>query len=211
MYTKSKRTSPFIISILCALGFVCMSFWIGDPSVKSFDQSIISVVQGMESPGLTSFMKFFTFIGTGLPIVLITLLIVLLLYFVLGHRRELLLLISVVIVSALLNVILKLLFHRERPTLHRLVEQTGLSFPSGHAMAAFTLYAILVFLLWRHTSSYMGKIILVIAGSIMIALIGISRIYLGVHYPSDVIGGYFASGCLVFMAIWFYQRYVHRS
>jgi undecaprenyl-diphosphatase len=211
MHSKSTISRTFVMSILCAIGFICLALWYGGQKVKSFDQSMISFVQGMESPALTNIMKFFTSIGTGLPIVIITIIILFVLYFVLGHRRELLLLLGVTVCSALLNVILKQLFHRERPTLHRLVEQTGLSFPSGHAMAAFSLYAILIYLLWRHTSTSFGRIILIAVGSLLIAAIGISRIYLGVHYPSDVIGGYLASGSLVFMSIGIYQRYIGRS
>jgi undecaprenyl-diphosphatase len=211
MNSKPAITSTFVISILCAIGFIDLSLRFGTQKIKSLDQSIISFVQGMESPALTTIMKFFTTIGTGLPIVYITIVILFVLYFLLGHRRELLLLLGVTVCSALLNVILKQLFHRERPSLHRLVEQTGLSFPSGHAMAAFSLYATLIYLLWRHTSTSFGRIILVAVGSLLIAAIGVSRIYLGVHYPSDVIGGYLASGSLVFMSIWIYQRYIRRS
>jgi undecaprenyl-diphosphatase len=193
--SSSSFPSTLFISLLCALGFGCVAFWVGGPRIKSFDQSIISFIQG---------------IGTGLPIVAITICVLLFLYFVLGHRKELIFVVGVVVTSTLLNVILKLLFHRERPTIHRLFDATGYSFPSGHAMAAFSLYATLIFLLWKHIPTGWGRVMVVIAGSIMIAAIGLSRIYLGVHYPSDVIGGYLASSSVVFASIWFYQRYMER-
>ncbi|MEH7018011.1 MULTISPECIES: phosphatase PAP2 family protein [Bacillus] len=139
-------------------------------------------------------MKFFTFIGSGLPVVFLTLAIILFLYKVLHHRRELILFVWVVIGSALLNWILKMIFHRARPTIHRIVDANGFSFPSGHSMAAFSLYGIVTFLLWRHVKSSFGRVILILISATMILAIGVSRIYLGVHYPSDVLGGYLASG-----------------
>ncbi|MEH7307160.1 phosphatase PAP2 family protein [Neobacillus drentensis] len=109
--------------------------------------------------------------------------------------------------SAILNGILKNFFQRVRPDFHRLIEIGGYSFPSGHAMNAFTVYSIVSFLLWRHIPSRLGRWTLIIISSVMIVAIGISRIYLGVHYPSDIIGGYFASGFWIATAILFFQYY----
>jgi undecaprenyl-diphosphatase len=197
-----------LISILCTVGFAFMALLYSSSYMKSFDSSIISSVQGMEAPAMTTIMKFFTFIGAGLPIVIIAVLALIILYFVLGHRRELILFTTAVVGSALLNVLLKLLFHRTRPDLHRIIEVTGFSFPSGHAMAAFSLYATLIFLLWKKATTGSARVLLLLIGSAFIAAIGISRIYLGVHYPSDVIAGYLASGSWVFLSIWLYRRYI---
>ncbi|WP_276205158.1 phosphatase PAP2 family protein [Bacillus sp. MUM 13] len=84
---------------------------------------------------------------------------------------------------------------------------TNYSFPSGHATMAMALYGSLTFLLWRNIKTLKGRIILVSISSIMVVTIGISRIYLGVHYPSDIIAGYFISGFWLTFSIWFYQRY----
>lgn len=92
-----------------------------------------------------------------------------------------------------MNHLLKDFFQRERPTIHRLAEEVGYSFPSGHSMAAFALYGAFVYLLWKHVNSRTGRALLAAIGAIIVFAIGISRIYLGVHYPSDVVGGYFAS------------------
>ena len=129
------------------------------------------------------------------------------LYYVLKHRMELILFGSVVIGTPIINQILKQFFHRARPDLHRLIEIGGYSFPSGHAINAFTVYGIITFLLWRHIPSRLGRTILILISSGFIFMIGKSRIYLGVHYPSDIIGGYFASGFWLSLAIWFFQRY----
>lgn len=77
-------------------------------------------------------------------------------------------------------------------------------------MAAFSLYGILAYLLWRHISTPVGRGLLIIISITMITAIGVSRIYLGVHYPSDVLGGFLASGSWLTVSIWFYQRYLEK-
>jgi undecaprenyl-diphosphatase len=207
MNLKFNLFIAFIISLVCVIGFGIVSLLISDQKIIHFDDTIISAVQGLENPVLTSIMKFFTFIGSSSFVIILSLLLMFFLYKVLHHRLELILLIAAIAGSAVLNEILKLIFHRNRPHLHRLIDVTGYSFPSGHAMSAFAVYGILAFLLWRHISSRLGRSVLILFSIVMVLAIGISRIYLGVHYPSDIIGGYFASGFWLACAIWFFQFY----
>lgn len=159
---------------------------------------------------MTRLMQFFTWIGSGRQVVIITILAMLVLYLYLGHRRELLFLASVLVGSTVLNALLKVVFGRARPTIHRIIEVSGYSFPSGHSMASFSLYGGLAFLIWKHIPSFTGRVFMMVASVAFILTIGMSRIYLGVHYPSDVVGGYFISGCWLFTCIWFYRRYLQR-
>jgi undecaprenyl-diphosphatase len=211
MNLKKQLTWALLISLLCAIGFGLIALLVSDKKIAQFDSTIIAAVQGFESPGLTSIMKFFTFIGSGTQVAIIALLVLFFLFKVLHHRRELILFIWVVLGSTILNEILKTVFHRARPTIHRIVEANGFSFPSGHSMAAFSLYGVIAFLLWRHLSTSLGRGLLILFSIFMIIMIGVSRIYLGVHYPSDVLGGFLASGCLLAVSIWFYQRYMERG
>jgi undecaprenyl-diphosphatase len=103
------------------------------------------------------------------------------------------------------NQLLKVLFHRARPDVHRLIAETGFSFPSGHTMSACALYGAIVFLFWRHGATRFRRGLLLAFGALMIAGIGFSRIYLGVHYPSDVLGAMMAGGLWLTGAIWLYQ------
>jgi undecaprenyl-diphosphatase len=192
--------------LLFAAGFAGLALLVMRKKAAAVNDVLIRIVQGWESPWLTPVMKFFTQIGTGLPVVLLTAGIVFILYRFFRHRRELLLFLTVVIGSSLLNVVLKALFHMERPTLHRLVQAGGYGFPSGHAMGAFSLYGITAFLLWKHTRRRAGRILLIAAAAILILAIGISRIYLGVHYPTDIMGGYLAAGCWLFACIAVFRR-----
>ncbi|MFJ5712927.1 phosphatase PAP2 family protein [Neobacillus sp. NPDC093127] len=207
MNLKGHLVIAFIISLVCVIGFIFISLLISDHKIIDFDSDVIAAIQGLESPTLTKVMKFFTLIGSSSVVIVLTIILIIFLYKVLHHRLELILFISAIIGSAVLNQILKLIFHRVRPNFHRLIDISGYSFPSGHAMNAFTVYVILSFLLWRHIPSRWGRSVLIIFSVFMIMAIGISRIYLGVHYPSDIIGGYLASGFWLTVAIWFFQFY----
>ncbi|KIL41425.1 hypothetical protein SD70_07210 [Gordoniibacillus kamchatkensis] len=211
MSLKIQLSRAFVISLICVIGFGAIALMIGDNAIAEFDRSVAAFIQGLESPPLTQVMIFFTNIGAGWPVVAIAIAIMAFLYIVLRHRKELLLFVAVVAGSTLLNEILKHVFQRARPVVHRIVEANGFSFPSGHSMAAFSLYGVASFLLWRHIPTAFGRVILILISVAMIALIGISRIYLGVHYPSDVLGGFLASGAWLAAAIWFYQRYQEKS
>ncbi|MDO7908301.1 phosphatase PAP2 family protein [Paenibacillus sp. JX-17] len=212
MQHKVKLTisSALAACILCAAGFGLIALWVSDSRIHNFDMTVIRWVSFLDSPTSTAVMKFFTFIGGGLPVVLITILAMSFLYVFLRHRKELIFMGAVVIGSLLLNLILKAIFERARPTINRMVEAGGYSFPSGHSMAAFSLYGALIFLVWKHVPSRLGRMGVILAGALFILMIGISRIYLGVHYPSDVLGGYFVSGCWLAFTIWTYQRMMKR-
>jgi len=210
MNLKLKLVSIFLIGLVCAIGFGWIAMQVGEHRLIQFDTSIISFVQGFESPTLTTIFKFFTFIGSSLVVMILCVLIIIYLYKVLHHRSEIILFIVVMFGSTALNVVLKHLFHRARPTIHRLIQETGYSFPSGHSMEAFALYGVLAYLLWRHISSSLGKTLLIIFSVFMTLMIGISRIYLGVHYPSDVIGAYLVSGFWLAGSIGVYEQYLDR-
>ena len=210
MNLKVQLFWAFLISFVSFIGFSFMAILISRHDILAFDHTIISYVQGLEIPALTAIMKFFTFIGSGQAIVVIAIIVMFFLYKVLHHRSELLFFAIVISGAGIFNGMLKDLFQRARPDLHRLIEIGGYSFPSGHAMSAMAVYGALAFLLWRHTSTRFGRSVLILFSAMMIFMIGISRVYLGVHYPSDIIGGYFASGFWLAVAIWFYQRYKER-
>lgn len=205
MIPKLKITFVLILCILSLICFSLVATLFQGQQIAQFDHHMITLIQRMESSELTLLMKVFTSIGSTQIVVTLSLSAILFLYFVLHHRYELIFFISMVAGTAIINHILKLYFVRQRPDLHRLIQETGYSFPSGHSMEAFALYASLAFLLWRHLSTRIGRSIIIILCVVMIILIGMSRIYLGVHYPSDVIGGYLASGVYFTLGVWLFH------
>ena len=92
--------------------------------------------------------------------------------------------------SFLLNVLLKQVFNRVRPFHLSLVEQGGLSYPSGHSMVVMSMYLALLYLLIREEERKNKKLLLKGLAGVYILLMGLSRMYLGVHWPTDIIGGY---------------------
>jgi membrane-associated phospholipid phosphatase len=97
--------------------------------------------------------------------------------------------------SALLNWLLKGLFQRPRPHFaHPLVVETSYSFPSGHAMESFVVYGMLAYLAVLWLRSWEARMAAVCGAALVVVLIGFSRMYLGVHYFSDVVAGYAAGG-----------------
>ena len=88
------------------------------------------------------------------------------------------------------------------------ITENGYSFPSGHAMAALGFYGFIIYLLWHMNLRKKVKIIFSVLLSILIILIGMSRIYLGVHYASDVFAGYLVSGAYLILYITLVKRYL---
>ena len=97
------------------------------------------------------------------------------------------------VIITVLNQLLKRILQRPRPTEYRIIQETGYSFPSGHSMISMAFYGYLIYLIYRYVKNKYIKWISISLLSILICLIGISRIYLGVHYTSDVLGGFLIS------------------
>jgi undecaprenyl-diphosphatase len=96
--------------------------------------------------------------------------------------------------AAFLNWALKHFFVRARPDLFRVISETGYSFPSGHAMVSLCFYGMLAYVLGRRLAKRWQRLTLYALTGCLVMIIGFSRIYLGVHYPSDVAAGYIAGG-----------------
>jgi len=110
---------------------------------------------------------------------------------------------SAIIVSVvggeLIVEIIKHLFKRARPDiLSHLVAESGYGFPSGHSFVAFSFYGFMAYYLFRRARSRFAKTITIISGALIILAIGVSRVYLGVHWPSDVLGSYLLGAAWIF-------------
>ncbi|WP_337099178.1 phosphatase PAP2 family protein [Paenibacillus sp. YIM B09110] len=196
-----------VCSIVFLSLFIGLASLVGQQQIAVFDDHVAHYIQGFHSDSNTAIMKGVTTAGSGLYVVLIIGVIVITL-FVIGYRRELFFFVGTIVGSSLLNVVLKLLFQRTRPDMNRIIDAAGYSFPSGHSMSAFTLYGLTIYFLWKHIRHIWLRIAALAIGIGMILMIGISRIYLGVHYPSDVIGGYLMSSVWLFAAIGWYEHYL---
>jgi undecaprenyl-diphosphatase len=163
---------------------------ITDNWVRVSDLKITNFLRGLESQWLTYLMRALSFIGSWMvlaPVVAVG-------FFWLlarGSRREALIFAGVVGGASLLNVYLKLVFQRPRPSpLWALAEEASFSFPSGHSVAAFAFYGVIAYLIFRRLKSRTGRSAVICTALVFILGMGASRVYLGVHYPSDVVAGY---------------------
>jgi membrane protein DedA with SNARE-associated domain/membrane-associated phospholipid phosphatase len=164
-----------------------------DPLV-SFDLAVATVLHDLATPPLTMFFLIITALGSVETIALVGLVGTV----VFGMRRQWLHLgtwLAAVAGSAALNQLLKALFGRPRPYFeHPLVLETSYSFPSGHAMESLVLYGILAYFAVLALRTWRRRTAIVFGAGLLVLLIGFSRMYLGVHYFSDVVAGYAAGG-----------------
>ncbi len=167
------------------------------------DTLILNFLFGIRSPALTVLANVITAGGSVQFVAVAVVLAV-----VLGwrqHRIDVYALLATVIGAALLNQLLKLFFARPRPILHpALVHALGYSFPSGHSMAALSFYGILGYLAGRHLRPPL-RYLIYFSTALWILLVGLSRNYLGVHYPSDVIGAYAVTLPILIAVIYAYR------
>ncbi|MCM3760801.1 phosphatase PAP2 family protein [Alkalihalobacillus oceani] len=203
-----------LLLLLSCGGVLLMLFLLLTRSVVTgrtlvLDEALIHHVSTLEHPFLTAMLIALSYIGSTTPVVVISIVLLIVLYQCTKKKRDIIFFTVVSLCSVSLNVLLKSYFERERPTIITMIEETGFSYPSAHAMAAFTLYGAVTFLFWRHLKKRKSRRLLLGAASCMILLMGFSRIYLGVHYPSDVIGGYLVSGTLLTISIFIYQWIQH--
>jgi undecaprenyl-diphosphatase len=166
-----------------------------DDELTEFDQSILRYVALRRLPWLTITFVDITALGSLTLLALVTACAALPLWRI-GDRRGAAQLATAVLGGGVWTVLTKRLFARERPELaHRLLEVHGYSFPSGHSAGAAALYVTLAFVLGRHLRTLTNRSMLLAASCFIAVLIGFSRVYLGVHYPSDVVSGLtFGSG-----------------
>ena len=93
-------------------------------------------------------------------------------------------------IATILNVLLKNILQRPRPIEYRIIDESGYSFPSGHSMISMAFYGFIIYLIYKYVKNKKVKYTSISILSILIFAIGISRIYLGVHYTSDVLAGF---------------------
>ena len=180
----------WILLFICLIGFFAIAEDVFNKEIMQGDilgYKLISTF--LISDFATPIAKFITNFGGA--IFIITLMITL---FILIKDKKigLSIFLNLVIVTTL-NQLLKRILQRPRPTEYRIIEETGYSFPSGHSMVSMAFYGYLIYLIYKYVKNKYIKWTLIVLLSILICSIGISRIYLGVHYTSDVLGGFLAS------------------
>lgn len=146
-------------------------------------------VEFLRNDILTVIMKIITSFGNAIPVLLIAIIIII----NTKDKKMPIWIILNLFFATVLNQILKYIVQRNRPEGYRLIDESGYSFPSGHSMVSTAFYGFLIYLVIKKVKNKYLRNVLVILLGILIVLIGFSRVYLGVHYASDVIAGFFIS------------------
>ncbi len=171
--------------------FAVLTEEVFDKEFSNFDNNFELGVHRLANPTLDFIFNFFTTIGGIAGIVILTVLTFGLLA-VQKHFRSAWVLAIVVGGGVLINQVLKLLFHRPRPELWDIVSPrpNTFSFPSGHATASLCYFGCLIWLGWRFIQPQLWRTLWTILMVVAILLVGLSRVYFGVHYPTDVLAGW---------------------
>ena len=195
MQVFQKKNIKWVIVLICISIFVYLMQAVWGSRVLPIDTSGYGFMsKHFISNSLTPVMRLITqFGGTILMIAWAMASLVLI-----KNKRIAISVVSNLVLIALLNNILKLIVRRARPTGFRLIAETGYSFPSGHSMVSMAFYGYLIYLIYKNVRNRKLRWTLITCFSLLILIIGMSRIYLGVHYTSDVFAGFlFSLGYLV--------------
>jgi membrane-associated phospholipid phosphatase len=170
------------------------------------DLSVFAYVSNhVTTPGLTSFMKLFTYAGSA-QVLQTGYIALIILYLVRKEFKRSIEIFTVGVTGTIINLVMKHSFHRLRPQDPLIDPLQSFSFPSGHATGSFLFYGLLAYLVWKTGWQWKYKVIFGIVLISFSMLIGFSRIYLRVHYPSDVAAGFLCGFAWLLLCIWIMEK-----
>ncbi|HHT7188941.1 TPA: phosphatase PAP2 family protein [Bacillus cereus] len=196
-----------IILLLAVFSIVAWRVHVGGVTVM--DTYVRGVVKGIQTESSLTFFSYFTKLGSAIGIV--TILIISLLVFWKKHYYAAMIVYPLgILITHLVNKGIKEIVKRDRPSLNEALDALGYSFPSGHAMLSIMTFGFLAYIIAANVKGVAGKYIVTILIGIVIVLIGLSRIILNVHYPTDILAGYCVGGILLIIAIYCHRLLTER-
>lgn len=202
-----KKDKKNIIIVGCLLFlFILLSIFVMSGLTKSVDNNVYNFIIGFRCDLLDNYFKVITRFGNASIVI-----IVLGICIFLMRNKYALYLSFCSSSSVIFNTIFKYVFRRERPNILRLIVQNGYSYPSGHSMITMCCYGYLFYYVLRFIKNKYLKVLLLIILSVLIISIPISRIYVGVHYFTDVLGGLLLGGCILFIIIKYGSKIIRGS
>ena len=184
------KNLKWIILFICLIGFLALTEDVFNKEIMDGDIIGYKLISKFLISDFTiPIAKFITNFGGAIFLIVLTIILLI----SIKNKKIGLSIFSNLAIITILNQLLKRILQRPRPTEYRIIEETGYSFPSGHSMISMAFYGYLIYLIYKYVENKYVKWILISLLSVLICLIGVSRIYLGVHYFSDVIGGFLLS------------------
>lgn len=199
---KPSQGRTLILGLLLAAAALLFFAWLAEGVLhgrtQQFDDHIRMLVHGHANPKVTAVMRGISLMGSPASLIALGALVMVILVRTERPRTAILFLIAV-LGAELLDQLLKLLFHRTRPVaFFGLSQPIGYSFPSGHSLVSCVFFGVMAAFAAARTQSRARRWLYYIVAGLLTAAIGFSRIYLGVHYLSDVLAGYAAAAVWVF-------------
>ena len=197
-----KHWKPIVFT-LCIIIFLGLAFLLSVNNLKGFDNYIYNIITVIKCDPITAFFKSITLLCSTWFVILLTLVIMLLS----KNKKRAFYIALNVLLCYFLNQTFKYIFARQRPIDINLISENGYSFPSGHSMISVAYYGFIAYIVAHMRLKKKTKRLYIILLMILTLLIGVSRIYLGVHYASDVLAGYaLAMAYLIVYIILFYKK-----
>jgi len=193
----------FIISLSV---FIIIARMVFEGRLQNFDNKALAFIAGYVTNVNTNVMEGFTFLGTHTFLIPANLLITAWFLFIKKRHWYSIKVPAVALSSLLLMLILKLTFRRDRPLDPLLQAAKGFSFPSGHALMSVTFYGLLILIVWQNIKKAWLRWTLSAFLILLIVAIGLSRVYLRVHYASDVLGGFTVGLVWLLLSLWILSR-----
>ncbi|WP_421383506.1 phosphatase PAP2 family protein [Bacillus salacetis] len=190
-----------ILSSLFIFTFSQIAEGLLESEVKNFDSAIIDFLASFESEGIDQFMIVITELGSVWFVTTLSIITILVLWLKFKDKWGILFFILAVGGGGLLTTLLKNFYERGRPSINPDIDAVGFSFPSGHSMGSVIFYGFIIYLIIRSGLSSAAKWSLSTLGVILFLLIGISRIFLGAHFPTDVLAGQMAGAVWLLLCI----------
>lgn len=190
MLLTAETVLTLILFLLSLIMFLAVAKYVFLDRKEEFDQSAFTFLESFIKEGVTNTMLFLSVLGNYQVMIAANLLLTSYFLFIRKHKWYSIKIPAISLSSVLLMSVLKALFNRERPLIPLMEAAQGLSFPSGHAMMSVTFFGLIIYFIYRKRFHPVRKITAISLLVILILLIGLSRIYLRVHYASDVIAGF---------------------
>ena len=203
---KDKQTfmmkSSFALLLFMIIGYIVKFY---PEMLVSFDQPIQTAIRGDLPETLTLLFRAITHL-IDIPVIISWVLIVAFIFYRKQWKMESYLMLGNLTLAGILIVTFKNIYQRQRPEILHLVEEKGFSFPSGHSLAVTIMVGTLIVILSQRIKNTVWRKIVQILLSLYIVSVLVSRIYLGVHYPSDVIASLCVGLGVLFMEFPFYDK-----
>lgn len=208
MNNKYKEYIKYTILILCTVIFAIFTYKVVADKTIYIDSIVYNYISNnIINKNRTEIVKVITNITSPIMVIITALILVL----AIKDKKIKISLVINLLGITIINNLIKVIIARPRPEINKLVTETGYSFPSGHSITSMVFYGYLVYLTYKYINNKKIKIPLIIFLILLIPTIGLSRIYLGVHYTSDVLCGFLLGIIYLILFISISKKYLERK